>query len=94
MDEGNGIHELQALDAVAAEHGAALAFRICEDGEGFEPVFMRVHRANAETEDERALISFADRDGLPLGRYVVPSARLDALLAEGEPIADDEHQPV
>ena len=87
----DSVSELQALDAVAAEHGAVLAFRLCEEADGAEPVFARIEHADAGAEGGAMLISLTDRNGLSLGRYVMPRGRLEAALADavaerGEPV--------
>ena len=91
MNEDQAINELQELDAIAAERGMVLAFRVCQDEAGFEPVFMSVHSANPGEDNETAMIAIADEDGLPLGRYVIPRSRLDDALAEAQDVeAEDE----
>lgn len=86
MSEREAVEELRALDAVAAEQGALLAFRVAEEGEHFEPVFMRVMAARVGEPGETALVSIEDRSGLPLGRYVIPRARLEQALTEAEDV--------
>lgn len=75
----DAVSQMEELDAVAAEHGGLLAFRI-EDAEGLEPVFVRVELAEESDEAGAALLAISDRDGLPLGHYVLPAARLRAAL--------------
>jgi hypothetical protein len=73
---------LQGMDAVAAERGMVLAFRVCEETDEYEPVFMKFRRAKVGEPGETAMVAISDRNGLSLGRYVLPSARLDAALAD------------
>jgi hypothetical protein len=94
MSEDEAINELQALDAIAAERGMVLAFRVCQDEAGFEPVFMSIHSANPGEENETAMIAFADEDGLPLGRYVIPRDRLDDALAQVQDVEEDDEPAV
>lgn len=75
----DALSQMQELDAVAAEHGGLLAFRI-EDADGLEPVFIRVELAEESDEAGAAMIAISDRDGLPLGHYVLPAAKLRAAL--------------
>lgn len=77
--EDDALSQMQELDAVAAEHGGLLAFRI-EDANGLEPVFVRVELAEESDEAGAAMIAISDRDGLPLGHYVLPAAKLRAAL--------------
>jgi hypothetical protein len=90
MPEDEAVNQLQALDAIASEQDAVLAFRVCEETAEFEPVFVRVFRANAEEDNEAALIAISDERGLSLGRYIVPRARLDRALERAEVLDDDE----
>jgi hypothetical protein len=90
MPENEAVNRLQALDAIASEQDAVLAFRVCEETAEFEPVFVRVFRANAEEDNETALIAISDERGLSLGRYIVPRARLDRALERAEVLDDDE----
>jgi hypothetical protein len=90
MPEDEAVNRLQALHAIAAEQDAVLAFRVCEETAEFEPVFVRVFRANAEEDNEAALIAISDERGLSLGRYIVPRARLDRALERAEVLDDDE----
>jgi hypothetical protein len=72
-------NDLDKLDAEAAEHGSTLAFRLCEDAEEVEPVFMHLEQ------DERegaVLLALTDRNGLSLGRYVIARERLTAALID------------
>jgi hypothetical protein len=89
MPENEAVNQLQALDAIASEQDAVLAFRVCEETAEFEPVFVRVFRANADEENETALIAISDERGLSLGRYIVPRGRLDKAL-EGAEVLDDD----
>ena len=57
-----------------------LAFRI-EGSEGLDPVFLRVELAEESDEAGAALIAISDRNGLPLGHYALPAAKLRAALA-------------
>lgn len=84
----DSLNELQTLDAIAGEHGAVLAFRLCEDGDGAEPVFARVEQPESGATAGTVLIALTDRNGLSLGRYVMPQARLEAALADAaaEPV--------
>jgi hypothetical protein len=90
MPENEALNQLQALDAIASEQDAVLAFRVCEETAEFEPVFVRVFRANADEDNETALIAISDERGLSLGRYIVPRARLDRALELAEVLDDDE----
>jgi len=74
------MRELQELDAVAAERGMMLAFRACEETEEYEPVFLRF--APTDPEDEAAMFAITDRNGMSLGRYVMPGRKLDAAIAD------------
>ena len=74
--------ELQELDAVAAERGLILAFRVCDESGDYEPVFLRIDNAGVGPVDEVAMIAITDGNGMSLGRYVVPRTKLDAALAE------------
>lgn len=89
MPENEAVNQLQALDAIASEQDAVLAFRVCEETTEFEPVFVRVFRANADEDNEAALIAISDDKGLSLGRYIVPRGRLDRALERAEVIDDD-----
>ena len=93
MPEDDAVGELQALDAIASEQGMLLAFRICEESGDLEPVFLRVDRANADTEHEAALIALTDASGFSLGRYVLPRRRLDEALDGAEEIGEAEPDP-
>ena len=87
----DSINELQALDAVAGEHGALLAFRLCEDGDGAEPVFARVEQSEPGAAAGTVLIALTDRSGFSLGSYVMPRARLVSALADA---AAERAEPV
>lgn len=76
--------ELQEMDAIASERGLLLAFRACDESGEFEPVFMRVGGAGIGGDDEVAAIAITDANGMSLGRYLVPLAKLDAALAKSE----------
>jgi hypothetical protein len=93
MHEDGGVDELQALDAVASENGAVLAFRMEDGAEDLEPVFMRVFSANAGEQNEVALFELTDRDGLSLGRYVISRRRLEMALVHAEDLGSDEPEP-
>lgn len=88
-DESTGVSELQALDALAGEQGAVLAFRACEDSGDVEPVFMRIGAVDPERPSDAVVIEIQDRRGLSLGRYAIPRSRLNAALDQvsmpGEP---------
>ena len=84
------LSHLQALDAIASEQNAVLAFRVCEESGELEPVFLRVFSANAGDASEAALISIDDQQGMSLGRYVVPRDRLDAALDGADTIEEGE----
>ncbi|HEX2466822.1 MAG TPA: hypothetical protein VHJ54_01325 [Solirubrobacterales bacterium] len=86
MPEDEALDQIQALDAIAAEEDAVLAFRVCEETGDFEPVFLRLFRANAEADNETALVAISDTRGLSLGRYIVPRDRLDRALEQAEAI--------
>jgi hypothetical protein len=89
LAEPEPVGRLQALDAIAGEADAVLAFRVADGSQELEPVFMRLFGANPGEPHETALISIEDQDGLSLGRYVVSRSRLDAALAR---IEDVEHE--
>jgi len=74
------LRDLQELDAVAAERGMVLAFRACEDAEEYEPVFLRFEQTGPE--DEAAMFAITDRNGMSLGRYVVPGRKLESAIAD------------
>ena len=94
MPEDEALDQFQALDAIASEQDAVVAFRVCEETGDFEPVFLRLFRANAQADNETALVAISDTRGLSLGRYIVPRDRLDRALEGAEEIdaepADDE----
>jgi hypothetical protein len=90
MSEDRALTDLQSLDAVAAEKDGVLAFRVCEDSDEFEPVFMRFLAANPGASNETALISIDDRLGMSLGRFIVPRGRLDQALARAEDVDGDD----
>lgn len=90
MPENEAVNELQALDAIASEQGAVLAFRMDDESPGFEPVFVRAFRANAGAGSETALIAITDQSGFSLGRYVINRDRLDRALAQAEEIGDED----
>jgi hypothetical protein len=48
-----------------------------------------VFRANADEENETALIAISDDRGMSLGRYIVPRGRLDRALERAEVLDDD-----
>ena len=74
MEEAQG--ELKELDAIAEEHGAKLAFRLCQESDDVEPVFVR-----AVADGEGALLlNLSDLDGISLGSYVVPVAHIARAL--------------
>jgi hypothetical protein len=91
--EDEPLAHFQALDAIAGEQDMLLAFRVCEESQEFEPVFMRIMSANAGEDHETALISIGDERGLPLGRYVVSRRRLDAALDNATDVSADEPEP-
>lgn len=92
---GDGtLDQLRELDALAAEQGAVLAFRVCEDSDDFEPVLIRVHAANPGSDSETALVAISDRDGLSLGRYVIPRDRLDRALTGADDVDATAAEPV
>ena len=91
-DEGT-LDELRSLDAVAAEQGAVLAFRVCEDSDELEPVLIQVHAANPGAPHEAALIAIEDRSGMSLGRYVIPRERLDRALAQADDVDTASEEP-
>jgi hypothetical protein len=93
MPEDHAVEQLRTLDAVAAEQDMLMAFRVCEESEELEPVFMRVFRANGESEKEAVLLAICDQDGLPLGRYVIPSRRLEAALDDAEYLGEEMPAP-
>ena len=72
-------NDLQALDEEAAGRGLTLAFRLCEDSDQVEPVFMNLEDGDREG---AILLSLSDRNGLSLGRYVIARERLTAILIE------------
>ena len=90
MHHDEGIDRLEALEAIAAEQDLVLAFRMCEDSDELEPVFMRVFQATGDSDPQTTLLAIADERGLPLGRYVVSRRRLDDALARaGEATSED-----
>jgi hypothetical protein len=91
MPADEAVNELQALDAIAAEQDAVLAFRICDESTAFEPVFLRVYRANVGEENETALLAMSDERGLSLGRFVINREALELALERAEAI--DEGDP-
>jgi hypothetical protein len=93
LPDDEPLAHFQALDAIAAERDMVLGFRVCEESQEFEPVFMRIMRANGGEEHETALISIGDERGLPLGRYVVSRRRLEAALNEATDVSEDEPEP-
>jgi hypothetical protein len=93
MHDHEAIGELQALDAVASEQGMVLAFRMCEESGDLEPVFLRIDRANGDTENEAALIAITDASGFSLGRYVIPRGRLDEALDRADEVDEVEPEP-
>jgi hypothetical protein len=93
MPEDNTLSELQALDAVAAEKGMVLAFRVCDESGDLEPVYLSIHSAEAGGENEAALIAIGDARGMSLGRYVIPRSRLQAALAEAEDVENIDAEP-
>jgi len=93
MPDEEALNQLQALQAIAEERGLVLAFRVCEDVGGFEPVFMSVDAANTGEDNEVAMIAIADEDGLPMGRYVIPRAHLDLALAHARDVEEDDAEP-
>jgi hypothetical protein len=84
------VNELQTLDAIASEHGAILGFRACEETGEFEPVFMRVGRADEGDENSPATLEINDANGMSLGRYLMSRARLDSALAESDVVAETD----
>jgi hypothetical protein len=93
MPEGETLSQLQALDALASERNAILAFRVCEETDALEPVFLRAFRANAGEDDEAALISIDDQRGMSLGRYVIGRAALEEALAGADEIEEEDPVP-
>lgn len=89
----NTLNQLQALDAVAAENGMILAFRVCEESGELEPVFMHVLRAEGDGSDDAALIAISDKHGLLLDRYVVARGRLADALDQAEDVEDEGAEP-
>jgi hypothetical protein len=89
-DHDEPLAHFQALDAIAAEQDMVLGFRVCEESQEFEPVFMRILAANSGEEHETALISIGDERGLPLGRYVVSRRRLEAALEDARDVTEDD----
>lgn len=86
MSDEQTLDELRALDAVAAEQGAVLAFRVCEDSDELEPVLIQIHAANPGAPQEAALVAIEDRAGMSLGRYVIPRERLNRALAQADDV--------
>ena len=70
-----------------------LAFRACEESDDLEPVFLRIFRANGESDREAALIAITDENGLSLGRYVVGRRQLDDALGRAEEVTQEETEP-
>jgi hypothetical protein len=93
MPENAALKRLRTLDAVAAEQGAVLAFRLCEASTDLEPVFVRISCANPGEENETALIAIDDQAGLSLGRYVINRDGLDAALERVEDVDADDAEP-
>jgi hypothetical protein len=89
MPDDKAVDQLHALDAIASEQDAVLAFRICEETGDFEPVFLRLFSANVGEENETALVAITDDRGMSLGRYIVPRGRLDRALEDAEEIDED-----
>jgi hypothetical protein len=85
----SALNELQELDAVAAERGLVLGFRVCENGEDLEPVFFRFFKTRTDDGHETALISIDDDQGFQLGRYILPRERIDAALDQAEDLSED-----
>ena len=94
MYEDERVTRLQALDTIAAEMNMALALRVCEESGDLEPVFLRIHRANAGEANETTLIAIDDEHGLSLGRYVISRARLEEALDAAEDVEEDEAEPM
>ncbi len=90
MPENEAMTELQDLDAIASEQDAVLAFRVEDDLASFEPVFVRIFRANVGKENETALIAISDQTGLQLGRYVVSRERHERALECAEEIGEEQ----
>ena len=90
MREDEAMSRLRALDAIASEAGAVLAFRVCEESADLEPVFLRISRANSGEENEAALIAIDDQRGLSLGRYVLSRDRLDRALEWAPDVDKDD----
>jgi hypothetical protein len=94
MREDEAMSRLRALDAIASEGDAVLAFRVCEQSADLEPVFLRICRANVGERNEAALIAIDDQGGLSLGRYVVSRSRLDGALERAPDVEDDDAELV
>lgn len=93
MSEDGAVNDLHTLDAVASENGALLSFRMDEETEELEPVFMRFFSANTGEENEVALIDIADQAGLPLGRYVINRRRLELALVRAVDVDEGAPEP-
>jgi hypothetical protein len=90
MPADEAVNELQALDAIASEQDAVLAFRICDESTAFEPVFLRMFRANVGEENETALLAISDERGMSLGRFVINREQLELALDRAEAIDEDD----
>jgi len=93
MPEDDTLSELQALDAVASEKGMVLAFRVCEESDELEPVYLSILSAGSGGESEAALLAFGDSRGMSLGRYVIPRDRLQAALDAAEDVDAADAEP-
>jgi hypothetical protein len=93
MHPDEAVDQLQDLDALASEQGMVLAFRLCEESGDLEPIFLRVDRANGDSENEAALIAITDARGFSLGRYVIPRARLEEALDRADEVEETEPEP-
>jgi hypothetical protein len=93
MPDDEALSELRALDAIASERGAVLAFRMCEQSGALEPVFLTVFSANPGEENQAAMIDIGDQSGLSLGRYVISRASLEQALARAEEVGESEQDP-
>ena len=94
MPENEAADQLRALEAVASERGMLLAFRVCEEADELEPVFVRAMCTNSGSEREASLLAIADARGMSLGRFVFPRAQLERALAEAPDFEAEDDGPV
>ena len=93
MCEYEAADQLRGLEAVASERGMLLAFRVCEEADELEPVFVRAMCTNSGSEREASLLAITDARGMSLGRSVIPRAQLERALAHAPDIDADDDEP-